>query len=235
MPFWIDTICVPLLPRKARKTALLNARHIFATATAVLVLDPCLYRHAVGSATEALLRIKHSSWAKRLWTIQAGVLAKKLCFQFLNGIRNLDDIMLSEYEKDRAQDILHFLPCKRGDGRTAGDGDSMLTQMLARLDGDMMPAEGMLGEDERPFDRLKLRTILRWGYLASPKFCWMVDEGEVWRLRAVTDVLEQVYAAGDVGVGETNSGVDELLERLRFISAVDLKFEQLDWTGKRNA
>ena len=126
--------------------------------------------------------------------------------------------MLSEYERDRALDILHLLPCKRGNAHAAGD--DVLTQMVARLDSDMTAAEIMLGHVEEWFDRLKLRTVLRWGYLASPKFYWMVDEGEVWKLRAVADVLEQVYAAGDAGVGETNS----LLERLRFISAVDLDF-----------
>jgi len=123
--------------------------------------------------------------------------------------------MLSEYERDRALDILHLLPHKRGDGRAASD--HMLTQMLPQLDSDMIAAEIMLRHTEKPFDRLKLRTVLRWGYLASPKFYWMIDEGDVSRLRAVASVLE-LYAAGDAGAGGTNS----LLERLRFISAVDL-------------
>lgn len=221
MPFWIDTMCVPL-PKKARKVALLSAPHIFAAATAVLVLDPCLHRHAVGSATEALLRIKYSIWAKRLWTIQEGALANNLRFQFFNGVRSLDD-MLSEYEKDRALDILHLLPYRPA----AADGDSRvdkLMQMQARLNSDMLAAERTLahiGKAERRFDRLRLRTVLRWGYLASQKLYWMVDEGEAWRLRAVTDVLEQVYAAGNAGESDT----DMLLERLRFISAIDLKFK----------
>jgi hypothetical protein len=46
-------------------------------------------------------------------------------------------------------------------------------------------------------------------------------DGEVWRLRAVADVLEQVYVAGNVPVGETNSGLDALLERLRFVASMD--------------
>lgn len=45
--------------------------------------------------------------------------------------------------------------------------------MLARLDDDVKAVESLFGhgmEGERPFDRLMLKTVLRWGFLASPKF-----------------------------------------------------------------
>jgi hypothetical protein len=108
---------------------------------------------------------------------------RELCFQFLDRVWSLHD-MLSEYEKDRVPDILDLLPCKRGDGCAADGGGSrvdILMQILARLDNDMMTAESILrhlGEGDWPFDRLKLRSVLRWGYLASPKFYWMARCGD---------------------------------------------------------
>jgi hypothetical protein len=73
-----------------------------------------------------------------------------------------------------------------------------------------------------------LRTVLQRGYLASPKFYWMVDEGDAWRLDAMVEVLEQVYREGDGGgdvVGQTSPAADALLERLRVVSAVNLELE----------
>jgi hypothetical protein len=106
--------------------------------------------------------------------------------------------------------------------------------MLVRLDCDVKAAESLFGhvaKEERPFDRLKLRTVLRWGYLAIPKFYWMVDEGETWRLRSVIDVLEQVYGGVDVcedPLGRTTSASDALLQRLRVISSADLRLS-MEW------
>lgn len=93
IPFWLDTLCVPLSPPDVRRQAIECMAYVYREASHVLVLDAELVQipHTVGFL-EALFRIALSGWNRRLWTLQEGVLAKKLWFQFKGGARSLDSL-----------------------------------------------------------------------------------------------------------------------------------------------
>lgn len=94
MPFWIDTICVPLDPA-TRSMAIKEMRTVYRDASAVLVIDRTLMEVDLvndqapdiegsgfaNSQLELLMRIKASPWAQRLWTYHEAWLAKELYFQ----------------------------------------------------------------------------------------------------------------------------------------------------------
>ncbi len=87
-PFWVDTICCPFQPGDAQNLALLKMRDTYALAEWVLVLDAWLTSQDIGglSDVEILLKIACSNWNERLWTLQEGILAKKIAFQFRDAI-----------------------------------------------------------------------------------------------------------------------------------------------------
>jgi hypothetical protein len=84
VPFWIDTVCVPVKPRSLKEVALNYLRHPYIKATHVLVLDD--YIRGVDSADcdefEIFARVSCSNWVGRLWTLQEGRLGKRVWFQF---------------------------------------------------------------------------------------------------------------------------------------------------------
>ncbi|THU76391.1 hypothetical protein K435DRAFT_619067, partial [Dendrothele bispora CBS 962.96] len=79
--FWIDSLCVPEL-RRLRKKAIRMMAQTYRQAHTVLVIDAGIIACPPSMpATEKLLRIKTSGWMQRLWTLQEGMLARKLVFQ----------------------------------------------------------------------------------------------------------------------------------------------------------
>jgi hypothetical protein len=89
--FWLDTICVPLSPREARDAAIENMRRVYANASSVLVITQDLISRPLPSTfQETVVRICQSKWFKRLWTMQEGILAKSLAFQFENHAIDYD-------------------------------------------------------------------------------------------------------------------------------------------------
>jgi len=227
-PFWIDTMCIPQR-REARKRCLSQVRQIHQQASKVVVLDPSLYRYSVGSSQEALLRIRYSSWAKRLWTIQEGALAQSLCFKFANCFKLLEDL-LANHEK--TPDIFLFVRHKTALVPYWLDL-KLLFSLLLHLDNDIKEVDIMLSnvkQPDIPYDKQKLRTILRLGYLASPRFCFMVGEDEAWKWKIIIDVLSQVYVGHEnVGISGSQTGMTrttgmtEILRRLRIVAGVDLE------------
>jgi hypothetical protein len=81
IPFWIDTICVPLSPGP-REVAIKSMRTVYRDAIAVLVVDSTL-TELLGTMgnQELLLRIKAAPWVQRLWTYHEACLARDLYFQ----------------------------------------------------------------------------------------------------------------------------------------------------------
>ncbi|KAK5657621.1 hypothetical protein OQA88_2693 [Cercophora sp. LCS_1] len=84
---WVDTLCCPVakLEPEYNKLSLLRMKTVYEQATHVLVLDKALSIHDAEKLhpATALLRIFGSSiWMRRLWTLQEGVLAKSIFFQF---------------------------------------------------------------------------------------------------------------------------------------------------------
>lgn len=79
--FWIDTICVPRADEDVMALAQMAAT--YKESTVVLVLDAELYHTSRRTSVEAIIRLLCSSWMRRLWTLQEGILAgQRLCILF---------------------------------------------------------------------------------------------------------------------------------------------------------
>ena len=82
IPFWIDTLCVPLIP-ELKGLAIERMDKTYSAADMVLVLDHSLQNvNSKVSSIEALMRVIYSTWMTRLWTFQEGRLSRALWFQF---------------------------------------------------------------------------------------------------------------------------------------------------------
>lgn len=90
-PFWMDTLCVPqdnYRPelQEARREAIYTMDEVYKKCSAVLVLDSALLSTSVQAPLEQkLVRIACSSWLRRLWTLQEGVLGPRIMLQFVGG------------------------------------------------------------------------------------------------------------------------------------------------------
>ncbi|KAF2191642.1 hypothetical protein K469DRAFT_718663 [Zopfia rhizophila CBS 207.26] len=87
---WIDTICCPVAPDgdeqllALKLLAISKLKQTYEDAEHVLVIDT--YLESIDSSSlsdlELLMRIFVSGWTRRLWTLQEGVMANRLWFQF---------------------------------------------------------------------------------------------------------------------------------------------------------
>ncbi|KAG0561114.1 hypothetical protein KC19_9G038400 [Ceratodon purpureus] len=89
IPFWIDSVCVPVEPIHLKQLALNYLRHPYVNAEHVLVLDEYLRSADVPKdcdgdydVLEIMARVSCGNWSTRLWTMQEGRLAKRIWFQF---------------------------------------------------------------------------------------------------------------------------------------------------------
>ncbi|KAB2569233.1 hypothetical protein DBV05_g12091 [Lasiodiplodia theobromae] len=96
VPFWMDTLCCPTIPGKAKKMALTQMRNVYGQAERVLVLDAGLrsIERAGRSVEELAYRVYLSTWASRLWTLQEGRLAQLLFVQFADGVFDFRNVVL---------------------------------------------------------------------------------------------------------------------------------------------
>ncbi|KAL4869914.1 hypothetical protein BDV12DRAFT_167065 [Aspergillus spectabilis] len=106
--FWIDTLCLPLQPPHSRKTGIKQMRHCYEDATAVLVLDKHLRRSTAYNpsvSTEALLQVAICDWRFRVWTLQEGIFAQNLIFQFLDTSVSADELMFAHFSSSSSGPI----------------------------------------------------------------------------------------------------------------------------------
>ncbi|KAL7283797.1 hypothetical protein ACG7TL_003235 [Trametes sanguinea] len=91
--FWMDSLCVPNV-KQPRKRAILHMSETYRDAASVLVIDDCIRTQcSVGKSwRENLLRIATSAWVRRVWTLQEGLLARELFFEFLDGPVNVEEV-----------------------------------------------------------------------------------------------------------------------------------------------
>ena len=84
---WIDTLLVPVEKGKEKRMALSQLYNYYQRADIVLVLDSDLLKASRECSEEEMLtRIFFSTWMRRLWTLEEGVLSRdKLVFQFRDG------------------------------------------------------------------------------------------------------------------------------------------------------
>lgn len=93
VPFWINTVCVPL-KYPYRGIATKSMRRTYKEADKILVLDSAIVGTSSQalSATEMAVRLKASSWVRRLGTFHEAYLARDLYYQFLDVALRLSDI-----------------------------------------------------------------------------------------------------------------------------------------------
>ncbi|RPD67780.1 hypothetical protein L226DRAFT_541181 [Lentinus tigrinus ALCF2SS1-7] len=84
--FWIDALCIPAV-KHLRKRAIKLMANTYREAAKVLVVEECIRTECSLSQTWEvnLLRIATSGWVRRIWTLQEGVLAPQLYFEFADG------------------------------------------------------------------------------------------------------------------------------------------------------
>lgn len=91
--FWMDSVCVPSRP-ELRKSAIKLMARTYAAATKVLVLDACIRAQCARSKPweENIMWITMSGWVRRVWTLQEGILARALYFEFADGVVDAADM-----------------------------------------------------------------------------------------------------------------------------------------------
>lgn len=91
--FWLDTLCVPVSSHyePERSIALELMKDTYDKSYQVLVLDKELESCDPNSPMESYVRASTSGWMRRLWTLQEGVLGRRLYAKFRDGFIDLDD------------------------------------------------------------------------------------------------------------------------------------------------
>jgi Heterokaryon incompatibility protein (HET) len=111
VPFWIDTICVPIEP-KYRKLAIKSMSQVYREAKYVIVLDTSLLRvPRTLDPVEIAMRIAITTWTHRLWTYQEATLADTLLFQFQDSLVEVNDLR-RRYLAKRRQMIVGICPTR---------------------------------------------------------------------------------------------------------------------------
>lgn len=91
--FWLDTLCVPTPHHypEERPIALELMKDTYEKSYQVLVLDKELESCDRNSRIESCVRVSTSGWMRRLWTLQEGVLGRRLYAKFRDGFVALDN------------------------------------------------------------------------------------------------------------------------------------------------
>lgn len=103
--FWIDTLCIPVheKQRELRKRCIVNMRHIYQSAAAVLVLESSLQSvSADAPILERSLRIYNSKWRRRLWTYQEASLNQEVYYQYDGKSQYVRDLQKERIEEEDA-------------------------------------------------------------------------------------------------------------------------------------
>lgn len=104
IPFWVDELCLPLQNR-LKAISINQIKNIYGKAFTVLVWDASLLETKLGNdLIEANVRISIGGWAQRLWTLQEGILAQDLRFEFRD--RELVTTLELEERRNKARDDL---------------------------------------------------------------------------------------------------------------------------------
>src|SRR5579859_4680269 len=107
--WWCDTLCVPVHQQdiELRKRAIKDMRKVYKNASRVLALDSTLLsvpKDAPG--LELFVRLKLSSWMRRLWTLQETIIPSEVHIQLSDGVRALSDIAVA-IRQERLQTKKH--------------------------------------------------------------------------------------------------------------------------------
>jgi hypothetical protein len=218
--FWMDTLCVPV-NRHLRKVALQSVRIIFSQAYQVLVLDPPLYQHISSTSEEALIRIRYSTWKRRVWTLREGFLANNLVFRFANQLISLRE-MLHNFEASSKNDESKLMVLKRNDKLDpkfyVGWGiDVKLTQLMERFAADLdiwaKDSPGTMVFNSPEQDKFILYKGLRVGYLSAFRFRYFLENDECQQIPRVWRALLKIYDEMEIA-RETDSSTKQSIEQV---------------------
>ncbi|KAL3426809.1 hypothetical protein PVAG01_00318 [Phlyctema vagabunda] len=80
VPFWLDTLCVPLDP-ETRKLAISGMKQVYEQADRVLILDSDLIDAPYDmDIYETVMRVATCTWSTRLWTLQEAMFQSKTIY-----------------------------------------------------------------------------------------------------------------------------------------------------------
>ncbi|PWW74991.1 hypothetical protein C7212DRAFT_297691 [Tuber magnatum] len=182
VPFWLDTVCVPL-HLETRKTAIRRMAKTYDSAAEVLVLDVSLSGTSAGvPVDELLMRIRCTPWTQRLWTLQEGMLAEELYFQFSDKAIVAESLPDIWYEANSPIKL-----CTKHFGRPRADNSPLETRVFRALASDA---------DEFVKDEIAMESALE-TLSRHPDCPNMLDHALLHRLDTIhSSSFHPVYFAG---------------------------------------
>jgi hypothetical protein len=186
------------------KPPTINRNHAsFKIADKVLVLDSELRKTPLGRPQENLARIRYSTWAKRLWTLQECAVASDVSFRFFKHNLSLK-ALLNLLETNTEYPLLQTQSLKDRNlvGFSEEDYDR-LAVALSLLSDDMQIAESLrhIADPKRKapvdYDSTRLRTILRLGLLTLPHMRYFPEAYESAQFQQITSVVLAEYDSVD--------------------------------------
>jgi hypothetical protein len=155
----MDARCVPSR-RDMRKRAIGLMAQTYRVAAAVLVIDGGIRSCSLSaSPEEKLLRVMSSGWMQRLWTLQEAVLARRLIFEFSDGLATADELLLASSE-DRIDPVVSYLSAELyrliksrqhsnvGSGFRLGDvGNALRFRTSSKVEDETLAISGLLNID----------------------------------------------------------------------------------------
>ena len=163
---WLDTLCCPIYQhvkgdqsrierlKKSREKAINRMRDTYHNATLVLVLDVELERTEISKmpVLEVTARFMLSFWTRRLWTLQEGVLGRRVWVQFHDRAISTDSLALALRHEQRSLDmrkkILAFAILKTLLGIRAFVNSEQPGEFLASLVGALQRRSTTKADDE---------------------------------------------------------------------------------------
>lgn len=95
----MDVLCIPH-EKRSRQLAIGLMAQTYAEVVAVLVLDAGIRTCSKAAPKEeSILRVLTSGWMQKLWTLQEGMLARRLYFEFSDGIIGFDELVPAEEDE----------------------------------------------------------------------------------------------------------------------------------------
>ncbi|KAJ5462833.1 hypothetical protein N7475_007777 [Penicillium sp. IBT 31633x] len=124
--FWMDTMCIPVDPahHELRSTAIKGMKDVYERAFRVLVLDSDIQECSMRGYTQSFMRIRMSAWMRRLWTLNEGALANRLCVKFADGILDVQAASENYAKEARLSELEYYKNHMDSFGTPIRDADS---------------------------------------------------------------------------------------------------------------
>jgi hypothetical protein len=161
VPFWIDTLMIPLEPQ-AKAKAIMGMDQVYSCADKVLVFDASLESiSAKEDPQELMMYIYTCPWMGRLWTLQEAFLARQLFFKFAGKSLAIEDLARLFRQKLLEEDIdcLKQTQTETEAQREEYKYDNALKAMMTDRLATYMRNDGVVTDDDDILDIYALRTF----------------------------------------------------------------------------